>query len=366
VLASPPTPSGLTWSGDARIMVTSSQAPLPVRSSASRTAVVAAPNTAVERGDLVGGKETCRGQLLSFAVQRRFADEAREPSQLRWRGYVTRQLSTARMTPLAALVAVIAGFAGCGGTQPITSTRQPSHAVATTFSSAPSPPSTSSTQSAPEVSPVGTLTVSGPGTRIIEYVSLGQVGYGQSAAPPQEVLSSMSNQNDALESVIATSAFVQGEMRLIYAHGSLPATVALPQSSLFNNITGGFPANAGAIYEVNGRWKDGEGSAVAFTMQAGESETIPLWIQFPEARSNAEPTISEAVLDTMSLELVPTVDQAGANPTVVVSGRQAADCEGAHELLPFAKLPFSHKANPDSPVADKAVTCTHGSGVKGS
>ena len=191
---------------------------------------------------------------------------------------------------------------------------------------------------------MGTVTNTGPGTELSETVSLGAIGYGQAGAAPQDVLSSMTNQNDALPSIIATSAFVHGELSLDYSLGSLPITVFFDPTEVFGNITGGVPPDAGAIMDVNGQWQDdgSDGAGISFTMQPKQSVTYAVWIQFPDVLTNAAPTITQSQANDLTFTLNPTIETGGSGSADTVSGPQAADCNiVGHQLLPFARFPFS-------------------------
>jgi hypothetical protein len=256
---------------------------------------------------------------------------------------------------------------GLASGQATTTQTAPSTTTSMTASTSTTAPRTTiSGSGSPSTKAIGTITLSGSGTTVTEGVSLGQLGYGQPAAPPQDVLSSMTNQNDALSSVIATSAFVYGELQFRYTTGSLPINLTFTDTGPFGNVSGGFPADAGAIFDIDGQWTDGggDGSPVSFSMQSGSSLAMPFWIQFPEGRSNASPTIPQDQLNLLSWQLMPSVDQI-SNGTTTLAGPQAADCDGEHELLPFAQLPFTHQGNEYSPVADNSVHCVAGGAQEG-
>jgi hypothetical protein len=273
-----------------------------------------------------------------------------------------------RATVLGGLVAALAG---CGGSSPSHVSRNKGGSVRSsstgTSHTGGSKSTGSSSSSGSDLRVVGAITETGGGTDLLENVVLGPIRYGEAGAPPEQVLSSLSNQNDALPSIIATSAYVQGELVLIYREGSLPITVSFDPTEVLGNITGGFPPDAGAIMYVDGQWQDGsgEGATVSFTMEPKQDVSVPVWILLPDVLSNATPVIPQAQADDITFKLVADITTGGSPSTESVSGPQAADCGGDHELLPFAKLPFAHKGNPYASVEDNSVTCAAGTGEIG-
>jgi hypothetical protein len=218
----------------------------------------------------------------------------------------------------------------------------------------------------------GTITMTGSGTTVVETVSLSKIGYGQSAGPSEDVLSSALDQDLADPTVVATSAFVYGVLTFKYVGGRVPIDLTFggdtvptafvdisgcdfdPSSGDCDDPTGadGPPASAAGappLLQINGQWTDGNADSnfVGFSMQPNETINVPMWIQFPGAVSNTQAAIPQTQLNVMSWYLTPYISQITTAPSLKYSGPRAADCDGTDALLPFAKLPLS-----------KPVSCT--------
>jgi hypothetical protein len=275
---------------------------------------------------------------------------------------------------IAALaLAAVVSIAGCGAT-----TTTPTSTPASTKPQAPTtttprstPPSTkpqaptTTPTSTPPTSLAGTITMTGSGTTVVETVSLSKIGYGQSAAPAEEVLSSGLDQNLANPTVVATSAFVYGVLTFKYVGGRVPIDLSFDTPGVagaFVDVSGcdfgsnggvcddptgadGPPASASGappLLQIGGQWTAGGSGTdpVGFSMQPNETVDVPMWIQFPGAVSNTQATIPQAQLNVMSWYLTPYVGEIGTNLSVTYSGPQVAKCaDGTQALLPFAKHP---------------------------
>jgi hypothetical protein len=176
----------------------------------------------------------------------------------------------------------------------------------------------------------------------------------------------MTNQNDVLSSVIAASAFASGSLEISYTTGSLPIDLNLENSGLGDaaSSNGVGPGNSDVIFEINGQWMDENSNdgGVGFSMNAGQSLTIPFWIYDIDVLSNAQPTLNQAELNQMTASFVPTVSQLYNQATVSVSGSHTASCSGSggsfYVLLPFAQLPFSQSSDG----AGDTISCSASSG----
>jgi hypothetical protein len=188
--------------------------------------------------------------------------------------------------------------------------------------------------------------MSGAGTTLSERVSMGSIGYGAAAAPPSDVLSSFSNQNIALPSIVAASAYVHGQVTIAYTQGSLPANISFSSTySAFQGVVPGVYAPSSPIIVFHdGSWDDGaqQGNVIRLTLQPGQVVPLDFWIAMPEAINNAKLKFTQQELDLFAFTFYPVADQMPGNSVVGISGPQAAKCDFyVRGLLPFAHLPFS-------------------------
>jgi hypothetical protein len=252
------------------------------------------------------------------------------------------------------------GIGGCGSSAPVpTPTAETSASTSSASSTTSENIATSSATSTQSSEPgeslhyVGTVTMNGGGTKVTEAVSLGTLGYGQEAAPPQQVLEAS---NSDYTTTIATSAYVSGNLKLSYIGGRVPINFTFADVRTLGNLSGGFPTEASAVFDIDGQWTTGgsEGES-AVSMNPNETIEIPIWLQIGGAVSNTQASIPQKDFNLMTWELVPYIEQAG--PPTAYSGPQAATCNGKHVLLPFAKLPFSHVGNRYAMATNESVHC---------
>ncbi len=203
---------------------------------------------------------------------------------------------------------------------------------------------------------VGIVTMSGAGTDLTENIQLSAIGYGPSAAPPQNVLGSHVDQNLALPVEIDSSGFVYGVLTFSYTVGRVPMSLYLGTNSGFGNVTGSYPQGGDSeIYEIGGQWTDGDasGDAPGIVIQPRQTVSVPMWIQFVGAVSNAQASLSQKTLDDMTWQLTPNPSP----PNTSYSGPQAANCSGTKTFLPFAHLPFSQGGTGNFVTPGNAVDC---------
>lgn len=255
--------------------------------------------------------------------------------------------------------------AGCGGSQSVSIA--PAHRVTSSDVSSPPPsPPTSAAEASevPATKDIGTVSYRGAGTTLRAQFSLGQLAYGAAAAPPADLLDACDLNNS---STIAASGFVPGEMTMSYTRGTLPLTINFEQVG-----SGNIGANSPPVPQVvlaindNGRWDCGAAAQNGTTYQpltfaVAQTATYPIWLVALNAISNAQPTLSQQVLNVMPLSTVPVI--AGNTEIVAtVSGPTAATCDSQsdgvrHWLLPFAQLPFRQAGGYLNP-----LSCHPGSG----
>lgn len=231
----------------------------------------------------------------------------------------------------------IAAFAlaGCGGSN------HGSSGAATKSGQVPNTTSGTSVVGMPPVHDVGKRTYSGTGTKVSAAYQVGALSYGESGAPPQAVL----NACGTTTTDVQTAAFVPGVVDLSYDEGRVPSYINGPNNMI---VLGGPPGtSAGALTEqgqvalyLNGVW-DCSGQQ-AWTLQPGQSVTMPFWIILNGVISNSNSGFTSTQASELSLDFGFQSDQLSFSARQSVTGPDAANCNGGTEqLMPYAKLPLN-------------------------
>lgn len=171
---------------------------------------------------------------------------------------------------------------------------------------------------------VGTITGAGEGTTVRNTYRLGPLLYPDEATPPEEAMSACLLGGSA---AIASTVFAEGELEIEYVEGTLPIPIYLSNELVQAE---GLQATL-AAQEIDGEWMCAveEVLGTYLEMEPGEVVTIPFWVVAPGVLSNANPTLSEEVLNTWYFDFVGPV---GNTTELTIEGQGAVHCEGEYEV----------------------------------
>ena len=182
-------------------------------------------------------------------------------------------------------------------------------------------------------------TVDGRATRLIAEYQFGPISYGSSAAPPQEVLNSCANGGASIDS----DAFAKGTVTFRYVKGTLPLNFYVPSTNAASVPRHTVGSIGVATMESQGQWNcTVENGKQRFTLNPGQTISVPTWIIFEGLRTNAEPELSQSDLNGTFLDLLPEIPE-GEKETI--SGPHAFVCEPGPEsngIAPWATAPPEH------------------------
>lgn len=243
-------------------------------------------------------------------------------------------------------------LAGCGSSE--TSTTNSTAASAVTQAASPS----TQTQTAAQPQSAGSgdiRTNEAPATKLVTEYSFNPITYGTAAAPPSEVLSTCAGGNEP-----ATEAFSQGTVSFKYVEGSVPLQFYVSSTNAAEAPKGTSPTfSIGvAAMQYEGRWHCAvENGKQNFTVQPGTTLTVPTWIMFGGARTNARTEFEPSELDEISLSLAPEIaDQTQED----LEGPHVYTCEQGPVLFPWSTAAGSgcHQASKTAASPPSSTTAT--------
>jgi hypothetical protein len=252
---------------------------------------------------------------------------------------------TSFQTRWFAVVVVGVGLCGCGGSGATTTSSDVfTGASQTTVStsdgtvSTPTTPTTATTQ-IPGLKDVGTITASGNGTTLREQISMGPIGYGAAAEPPQDALAPCgANFQDPSQNL--QDGFAHGTITFNYSQGRLPLNATLDGSQAVKSFGDQNVSGILILHQSDG-WECGNagspGSVYSFTLQPGQTVTDEFWIDLPSVVTNAQATLPQSELNTLVFDAFPLLDQ--TTNTTAATGPDAIDCGNGPQLMPFAQAP---------------------------
>jgi peptidylprolyl isomerase len=247
-------------------------------------------------------------------------------------------------------------LAGCGSSE--TSTTNSTAASAAT-QAAPSP---TQTQTATQPQPAGSgdiRTTEAPATKLVTEYSFDPITYGTAAAPPSEVVNTCAGGNEP-----ATEAFSQGTVSFKYVEGSVPLQFYVPSTNAAEAPKGPnstFSIGVAAM-QYQGQWHcEVENGKQNFTVQPGTTLTVPTWIMFGGARTNARTEFKPSELDEVSLSLAPEI---ASQTQERLEGPHVYTCESGPVLFPWSTAagsgchPAGEKATASPPSSTTATALT--------
>jgi hypothetical protein len=247
----------------------------------------------------------------------------------------------AELGVLASVGIMVAALTGCGSFSPSSSVGSSPAAQAASGQDEPttSTPSSATTPTPAATLPeIGTYTLVAKNTKFVSKVVLGSLQYGQTGAPPSEVLSACPTDEETSDSV-GNEAFAQGELEMSYAEGSVPLQMVIDGKGAMTGAGG--PSDT--VLHTSQGWTCG-GEGLQYTFQPGQTVTVPFWILNRNALTNSRPRLSQTELNGVTFNLVPTGTwESEDHTTLTLSGPQAATCNEygpeKYKVLPYAHLP---------------------------